>query len=146
MLTPSDLAKYKALLEMSVFANPKSRLRPSFLHQEERVRMSYKDFLELDKIVDTDPISGNILSSIEVEVTSIDLGGEHEPAELDIRLCALYPISHSDGGDVKYPLTWRQLRSDLEGARYDVAIDRCRKVLLELAEREANINNSDVPQ
>jgi len=71
------------------------------------------------------------------------IGAEHEIAELDIKLSDLYPIDAVDGGNTKLPLTWDRLRSRVEKARYQLAMERCQKMLQDLTKRQNNINDRD---
>lgn len=66
-----------------------------------------------------------------------------ELAELDIKLSDLYPIDARAGGDKRLPLTWARLRRDLERARYELAVERCRDALAKLAEGEDQSHDPD---
>ncbi|KAK3175170.1 hypothetical protein OEA41_002416 [Lepraria neglecta] len=63
--------------------------------------------------------------------------------ELDLKLSDFYPLDATDGGNTRFPLTFDQLRFDLEAAREELAVERCRKVLVEIADREDNIKDRD---
>ena len=54
-----------------------------------------------------------------------------------------YPLDATDGGNTRFPLTFDQLGFDLEAAREELAVERCRKVLLEIANREDNVKDRD---
>ena len=48
-----------------------------------------------------------------------------------------------DGGNIRFPLTFDRLRRHLETAREELAVERCREVLLEIAKRHDNFNDRD---
>ena len=54
-----------------------------------------------------------------------------------------YPLDATDGGNTRFLLTFDQLGFDLEAAREELAVERCRKVLVEIADREDNIKDRD---
>lgn len=67
---------------------------------------------------------------------------DDEIAELDIKLSDLYPIDAKVGGK-RLPLTWEQLRRELKGAGYELAVKRCRNTLTKFAEGEDSNDNPD---
>ena len=67
---------------------------------------------------------------------------DDEIAELDIKLNDLYPID-ARIGDKRLPLTWERLRRELEGARYELAVERCRDTLTKFAKSEDNNDDLD---
>ena len=69
-------------------------------------------------------------------------GTDNEVAELDIKLSDLYPID-ARVGDKRLPLTWERLRWDLEGARYELAVERCRDTLTKIAKGEDSSDDPD---
>ena len=69
-------------------------------------------------------------------------GTDNEIAELNIKLSDLYPID-AGAGDERLPLTWERLRRDLERARYELAVERCRDALTKFAEDEDSSNDPD---
>ena len=54
-----------------------------------------------------------------------------------------YPLDATDGGNIRFPLTFDQLRLQLETAREELAVDRCRDGLLDVAKRNGNVNDGD---
>lgn len=54
-----------------------------------------------------------------------------------------YPLDAKDGGNIRFPLTFDQLRLHFETAREELAVERCRDALLELAKRNGNVNDGD---
>lgn len=67
---------------------------------------------------------------------------DDEIAELDIKLSDLYPIDAGVGGK-RLPLTWERLRQELEKARYEIAVDRCRDTLKKFAKGEDSKDDPD---
>ena len=67
---------------------------------------------------------------------------DDEIAELDIKLSDLYPID-ARIGDKRLPLTWERLRRELEGARYELAVERCRDTLTKFAKGEDSNDDPD---
>ncbi|MCJ1350373.1 MAG: hypothetical protein MMC33_000354 [Icmadophila ericetorum] len=64
-------------------------------------------------------------------------------SELDLKLSDFYPLDATDGGNTRFPLTFDQLRLHLETSREELAVERCRDVLLNLARRNNNVNDRD---
>jgi hypothetical protein len=60
-----------------------------------------------------------------------------------LKLSDLYPINATEGGNIKFLLTWERLRMRLKDARYQLAIERCQKILQSLAKYEENTSDSD---
>lgn len=54
-----------------------------------------------------------------------------------------YPLDAMDGGNTKFPLTFDGLRLRLETARAELAVERCREALFELAKRDDNVHDRD---
>ena len=54
-----------------------------------------------------------------------------------------YPLDATNGGNTRFPLTFDQLRLHLGMAREELAVERCRDILLELAKRDDNIHDED---
>lgn len=67
---------------------------------------------------------------------------DDEIAELDIKLSDLYPVDARVGGK-RLPLTWERLRRELEKARYELAVKRCRDTLKKFAEDEDSNDDPD---
>ncbi|KAK3169439.1 hypothetical protein OEA41_008822 [Lepraria neglecta] len=68
---------------------------------------------------------------------------DNPTTELDLKLSDFYPLDATDGGNTRFLLTFDQLRFDLEAAREELAVERCRRVLLEIANREDNVKDRD---
>ena len=47
------------------------------------------------------------------------------------------------GGTRRLPLTWERLRRELEGARYELAVERCRDTLTKFVEGEDSNDDPD---
>ena len=69
-------------------------------------------------------------------------GTDDEIAELDLKLSDLYPID-ARAGDKRLPLTWERLRRELERARYELAVERCRDTLAKFAEGKDSSDDPD---
>ena len=63
--------------------------------------------------------------------------------ELDLKLSDFYPLDATDGGNIRFPLTFDRLRLHLEKARKELAVERCHEVLLKLAKRDDNVHDRD---
>lgn len=48
-----------------------------------------------------------------------------------------------DGGNIKFPLKFDQLKLQLKVARKELAVDRCRDALLDLAKSNGNGSDGD---
>ena len=58
-------------------------------------------------------------------------------------LSDFYPLDAADGGNTRFLLTFDRLRLHLGTAREELAVERCRDVLLKLANLDDNINERD---
>ena len=67
---------------------------------------------------------------------------DDEIAELDIKLSDLYHIDATIGGK-RLPLTWERLSRELEGARYELAVEGCRDTLTKFVEGEDSNDDPD---
>lgn len=65
-------------------------------------------------------------------------------SEFDLKLSDFYPLDATDGGNTRFPLTFDQLRFHLETSREELAVERCRDVLLNLARPVNDINDRDL--
>lgn len=61
----------------------------------------------------------------------------------DLKLSDFSPLSASRGGDTQFPLTFDRLRRNLGTARNELAVVRCREMLLKLAKRIDNVDDGD---
>ena len=55
----------------------------------------------------------------------------------------LFPVKAADGGDVKLPLTWEQLRSSVDKFRYHMALQRYEDMCSALGKRQDAIDDPD---
>lgn len=63
--------------------------------------------------------------------------------ELDLKLSDFYPLDITNGGNIRFPLTFDRLRLRFQTARKELAVERCREALLGLARRDDNVNDKD---
>ncbi|MCJ1352088.1 MAG: hypothetical protein MMC33_002072 [Icmadophila ericetorum] len=68
---------------------------------------------------------------------------DNATTELDLMLSDFYPLDAADGGNTRFLLTFDRLRLHLGTAREELAVERCRDVLLKLANLDDNINERD---
>jgi len=68
---------------------------------------------------------------------------DNAATELDLKLSDFYPLDAADWGNTRFPLTFDRLRLHLGRARKELAVERCRDVLLKLARRGDNVNDRD---
>ena len=68
---------------------------------------------------------------------------DNAASELDLKLSDFYPLDATNGGNTRFPLTFDQLRLDLKISRKELAVERCRDMLLNLAKRNNNVNDGD---
>ncbi|MCJ1339575.1 hypothetical protein MMC09_004865 [Bachmanniomyces sp. S44760] len=66
-------------------------------------------------------------------------------SELDLKLSDFYPLDATNGGNKRFPLTFDQLRLHLEAYREQLAVARCRRVLLDIDKRNNAISDGDYP-
>ncbi|KAK3171767.1 hypothetical protein OEA41_003851 [Lepraria neglecta] len=93
-------------------------------------------FLEIWK---RDPVSGEA----KQQGTRSYFVPDNATTELDLKLSDFYPLDATDGGNTRFPLTFNRLRLHLEAAREELAVERCRGVLREIANREDNVHDRD---
>lgn len=55
----------------------------------------------------------------------------------------LYPLDATNGGDIRFPMTFDHLRRGLQTARKELAVTRCRTMLKELIKRHGDLVDGD---
>ena len=66
---------------------------------------------------------------------------QYEIEELEIKVSDLFPVKAADGGDLKFQLTWEQLRAGVERFRYHMALQRYEKMRSALRKRQDAIDD-----
>jgi hypothetical protein len=64
-------------------------------------------------------------------------------SELNLRLSDFYPLDATNGGNVRFPLTFDQLRRHLRRTRAELAVERCREALEKVTERSDRLSDRD---
>ncbi|MCJ1285564.1 hypothetical protein MMC26_004905 [Xylographa opegraphella] len=66
---------------------------------------------------------------------------DNATSELDLKLSDFYPLNATDGGDTKFSLTFDILRLHLEECREELAVERCRDTLRDIAKCRDNLDD-----